>query len=808
MTEPRAGRGIPLSAVLVLAAVVLSGTGNSGCSSDRGGRETSASSGPASAWTRVDAQSPRLNLVLLTLDTTRRDHLSCYGFPKPTTPNLDRLAAEGILFENPIGPVPVTLAAHSTMMTGLYPFQHGVRNNGSFVLADSFRTLAETLKSQGYATGAVAGAFPVDHRFGLAQGFDSYDDHFPPLSLESRGEVSRDAREVTRLALAWVKQHQNGPFFLWAHYYDPHEPYAPPEPFRSKFPGDPYAGEVAYMDSQIGELVEGLRAQGLLEKTVFLVVGDHGEGLGDHVELTHTVFIYGSTQNVPMIARFPKAGPFGGKEWHGKKVAGMVGLTDLYATAVNALGLPQSLVPARAGQSLLPMVEGRSGGHDWVYMESLVPRLENWAADLRGIEEDGWKYIRTPRPELYNLAKDPGEKRNLASEEQARLSAMEAKLKSVLQGEPGTVTENAMDAETMEKLRSLGYISGTAAPTANAPTADAKDMIWIPMALARAQRLDAEYRPAEALAAVDSVLAAHPRTRLALGLRAACLSRLGRGTEALQAYDQALAECRGCSDELRLLQEQASACLSAGRTDEALKRVRDLIAIHPKEPGLRLILGDALQTKKDYEGAGAAFREESSLSPNEPLPWVKLGVAESARGRSAEAEAAFRKALALNPNYPDALVLLADLLDRGGRGSDAAPLLDQALAFNPSHPGANLAKGKLLAKRGDREGAIRLFKTGLQSSPNEPILLLELGNVYTGMNRNDEAAQCYRSAIATGRAQQGVYANLGVVYAQMGRMQDAIAQWETALKLDPSGSAAAAIRSNLERAKRQAGGGR
>ncbi len=242
-------------AVGVLIAALLLAAIPGGPARDRA---EAAFPGRAVDWAPVTTGSPPLNLILLSLDTTRRDHLSCYGFSKPTTPNLDRLAAEGILFEDSFTPVPVTLAAHATMLTGLYPYQHGVRNNGSYVLPAKAVTLAEILKQRGYSTGAVLGAFPLDHRFGLDQGFDSYDDHFPP-ELRDADTAQRSGAEVSRLALEWLDSHKSGPFFLWAHYFDAHAPYRPIEPFKSRFPGDPYSAEVAAMDAAIGDLMSGLQ---------------------------------------------------------------------------------------------------------------------------------------------------------------------------------------------------------------------------------------------------------------------------------------------------------------------------------------------------------------------------------------------------------------------------------------------------------------------------------------------------------------------------------------------------------------------
>ena len=763
-----------------------------------------ATAAPAPAqtdpWAPATAASPPLNLILLSLDTTRQDYLSCYGFAQATTPNLDRLAAEGILFRDATTPVPITLPAHATMLTGLYPFEHGVRNNGSFVVPPEATTLAELLKEQGYATGAVMGAFPLESRFGLAQGFDFYDDRFASASAALEGEFTqRPAAEVTRVGREWIAK-QTGPFFLWCHYYDPHAPYRPVEPHASKFPADAYAGEIAAMDAAIGDLISDLRTRGLLERTVIIAAGDHGEGLGEHEERTHTIFIYATTQRVPFIVRLPSSGPFGGAAWRGKKVDGLVNLVDLMPTAWNALGLPQTALPAMTGQSLLPLVQGAARPREWVYHETLVPSLEYGASDLRGLETADWKYIRAPREELYHLRKDPHELKNLAEKEKAQVRTMQAQLAEVIRGEAGA-SPRTVDAETAERLRSLGYLGGTADLSGGGPKADPKDIAWVYESINQAQTLAALRQNAAALRLIDSVLTAHPQAPLAQRLKGTYLTRLGRGAEAVKVYDEILAACHNCPDETRQRQERASALFTAGRAPDALREVRDLRARAPREQGLWLLEGEILEAQKDVAGARTAYAKEAELYPREPLPQVKLGNLELARGRKAEAEKAYRRALEINPRYSDALVMLADLLDSQGRGAEGTTYTEQAIASNPFHPGANLRRGIDLQKAGRKDEALKHYRTALAGEPGNPTILFQLGTLYREMQRNDDAARAYQQAIATGQAPQGAYSNLGVLHAMQGRLTEAVKLWEEGLRREPNGPAAEAIKSNLARAK-------
>jgi len=796
-----------------LAALLLAFCGCAGDDSgsaskgdrSRGGASPTASGAASAGWTAVEPGAPPFNLVLLSLDTTRQDRLSCYGFAKKTTPRLDRLAEEGAKFANALTPVPVTLPSHATMLTGLYPFQHGVRHNGTYVLADSFPTLAELLHARGYATGAVLGAFPVDHRFGLAQGFGSYDDRFPPRTA-NEDAAQRPAAEVTRLACQWVGEHEGGPFFLWAHYYDPHAPYHPIEPFRSRFTGDAYAGEVAAMDDAIGALLDFLAERRLLERTIVIVAADHGEGLGDHQEPTHSTFIYGSTQSVPFIVRLPDAGAFRGKSWRGREVEDLACLTDILPTAWNALGFARAELPRVAGKSLLPAIAGSGSGHEWIYHETLVPDLDFGLSELRGLQSASWKYIRAPQPEIYQLERDPGELENLADRETERLQSMERQLQEVLIEDRSAFTPSALDEVALEKLRSLGYLQGER--SAAKPRVDPKELTGVGRATARAQALADAHRTEQALQVLDSLLVSRPETRLALRLRANYLLRLERGAEALEAYERALADCAGCPDEFRLLQEQASAYAAAGRPDEALQRTRLLIAARPEEQGLHLQLGEILEQQGDRDAAIAAWREEARLFPREALPLVKIGMAESARTRMREAEAAYRSALAVAPRDADALVALSQFLSDTGRAAEAGPLVDQALAADPGHPGAHYRKAWLLRSSADRGRALDHYAILLRAEPENAKLLFEVGTLYAEMRRNDEARRSYEAAVRTGNAPAGAYANLGQLAGEAGRLEEAMRWWRQALERRPDEQQAAIIRANLAKAEEMMRAGR
>lgn len=776
-------------------------------------------------WTTVPlaaAGAERLNVILLTLDTTRPDRFHSYGYPEAVTPVFDKLASEGVQFDQARTSVPVTLPAHTSILTGLYPFQHGVRNNGTFVAPERLRTMAELLKEQGYATGAILGAFPVDHRFGLNQGFDHYDDAFPVSSVRRESDTAqRIAGDVSRLSLEWIDsiaQHAgpnsgNGagsgagsrgekPFFLWAHYFDPHFPYAPPEPFRTRFAADPYEGEIAYMDAEVGHLIDGLAARGLLEKSIIVALADHGESLGEHDEMTHSIFIYNSTQHIPLWIRLPNAGVFAAPAYRGAKIASLVSHVDVLPTVWNALGLARETLPPVAGMSLLPVIAAAAPGHDWVYHETKVPELEYGASDLRALESSAFKYIRAPRPELYDERTDPKELNDLSARETKRVKGYEGDLGALLLGDAGASAQVTMDAETIEKLRSLGYLAGASAPAKHeGPPVDPKDMIWAYEAINAARNKTSEHRPAEALAIVDSVLKRYPNDETAKRIRASCLMRLNRGPEAKAAYDTLLADCQGCADELTLLRNRALAALAAGDLDDAEARIDGLLSTHPKEPGFHLMHSQLLSARGKYDEAAEAIRAELALYPDDTNAWVSLGDLERSRNRQDAAEKAYREALKRNAYLAPALAALSEILSKSGREAAARGMVEQALAADPSHPGTQFRKAYFLAQDGKFDQAAALYQSALASDPENPVGLYNLGNVYRKLGRYPQAVECYARALRGGRAPIEVYVNFGLSLIEMRKTAEGIKIWEDAVLRFPSDPSVPRIRENIERAQ-------
>ncbi len=551
------------------------------------------------------------NVLLITLDTTRADHLGCYGYEAADTPTLDGLAGEGILFADAVTAYPMTLPSHASILTGLYPPNHGVRDNGEYRLSDEHTTLAEVLQGQGYETAAFISAFVLDARYGLDQGFDTFDGSVDPTtSVVLTDHINeRSATRVTDAFLEWLHGRDHAPpFFAWVHYFDPHQPYRAPEPYSSHFPRRPYDAEMAYMDSQIARLLRGVEEEGLKEKTLFIVVGDHGEGLGDHKESTHGVFIYGSVMRVPLIVSCP--GLFRGPHVVDDAVVSTV---DVFPTVVELLGL--ALAPPGDGISLLAAHQHRDRA---VYMECVTPYLDSGWAPLFGLRRHDDKYILAPRREYYDLLSDPGELNNLYVNPPALLvgarDALAAGLDGMLAKWP-TVQEVAdmamtLDAEALARLEELGYVGNTS-PDESLITLDPKDMMPI----------------------MDKIL------------EAKALMRQGRNEQALVAIKEAAA---GSPRDRTVLHQIARIYIVLGRTQEAEEALREFLAIRPRAQA-QVLLAQILIADRRFDEANNLLLQARTLEPELGMIYIAHGDFSAAKGRLRQARDSYLNAQKVDP---------------------------------------------------------------------------------------------------------------------------------------------------------------
>ena len=410
-------------------------------------------------------RSPRrdsrpLSVVVITIDTLRPDHLRCYGDSQIDTPTFDQIAKSGVLFENGVTQTPLTPPSHASIFTGLNPPAHHVRDTGGFILSRSTPTLAAILQARGWDTAAFVSSAVLKKRFGFDHGFDVYDDQMPHpgKGQEYLEDAERRAGDTVDRAIRWLDGRTDKPFLLWVHLYDPHTPYNPPQPFSDQYRGRPYDGEIAYVDHELGRLMKSLQSKSP-ERTLVAVLSDHGESLGEHGEYSHGVFLYDSTLRIAFLLAGPgvPAGP---------RVKPQARTVDLLPTLLDLMAIPPP--QGIEGVSLVPFFSGKDADTYVSYAETLFPRINLGWAEIRGIRTNRWKYIRAPRPELYDLGNDPGETRNVIADHPAEVRKFEAQIKAVTRTAGAEKVETAMmDDRTLAQLQSLGYTSGFSARSYN-----------------------------------------------------------------------------------------------------------------------------------------------------------------------------------------------------------------------------------------------------------------------------------------------------------------------------------------------------
>jgi len=657
---------------------------------------------------REGRRTARPNVLLVTIDTVRADHLGVYGYRDAETPNLDRLAREGLRFDEAISAVPLTLPSHATILSGLLPPHHGLRNNGAGSFPAARETLATRFSAAGYRTGAFVGSYVLDHRFGLARGFDRYDDEIArDPSAGGPLEAERPGREVVDRALAWLGENDSRPFFAWIHLYDAHAPYDPPEPFRSRHPGKPYDGEVAAVDFQVGRLLDWLDRARAEKTTLVAVAADHGESLGEHGELTHGFFVYEPTLRVPLILR-------GARLAAGRVVATPVSLVDLAPTLAGLAGSPLTGAPDGRDLSSNLLRGGEPSAAD-LYSETEYPRIFGWSG-LAAIRRKSLKYIESPKPELYDLARDPKESRSLADPGAPRADL--AAVVAAFRREAAVPEKPAGDRESAAKLASLGYISGSPSPAPRGALRDPKDVIG---AFRRFE--DAHWdlvggRVEPARQKLLEALRSDPDNPVFLDSLGLAYRRLGDFPAAIRIYRRAVELSPGDADTRYDL---AVTLKEAGRIDEALAAARDALVHDASRPDALDILGIALLAKGKPEEALEQFDRAAALDPRDARTRNNRGNVLRELNRPGEAEAAYREAIALAPRYADPWNGLGALQVEGRRFGEAVASFDRAIALAPDEHEARLNRGIALEMAGDlgaAESAYRDFLAAAGTDPN------------------------------------------------------------------------------------------
>lgn len=615
--------------------------------------------------------SPRKkNLLLITIDTLRADYLGCTGNAMVRTPAIDGLSRTGVIFSRAIASVPLTLPSHGSILTGTYPLFHGVRDNAVYRLTDDNLTLAEMLGEKGYRTGAIVASNVLDSGTGFDQGFAFYDDDLRDPMGKGLTIPERRAEEVTGLAERWLEEYGSDPFFLWLHYFDPHAPYLPPPPYDGLFPLSPYAGEVSYVDASIGNLLDYMKNTGLFHNTLIVLCSDHGEGLGDHGESTHGVFLYSSTVRIPIILACP------GMIEGGRMIEQQVREIDILPTVLDLLRIEK---PAGLdGQSLVPLLEGKTLGPLPCYLESEYPENAFGWSRLTGLRTDRYVYIEAPRPELYDLEADEAELFNILDALPDTAEVLRKELAKAI-AEKGhrdfvEAPRYEPDQETLERLRSLGYVSG--GPGGSQEKPDPKDMVSVLAGIENTLRLMGVGEPDSALALLDSL--GRGRTQgtsvLLASLASDILTRMGRYEEAANTILSMLTTDPSYVEGYENL---ASLYMRLGRDEKVGEVLAKLLQMRPDGLKGNYLMGSLLLKEGKPEQAILFLEKAKQVNPRSGMVRYLLASAYAGTRELGKAEREARAALETlpggeEPPWAAALRSLLETLEASGQAPGEA----------------------------------------------------------------------------------------------------------------------------------------
>ncbi|HEX7708290.1 MAG TPA: sulfatase-like hydrolase/transferase, partial [Thermoanaerobaculia bacterium] len=648
----------------------------------------------------IPAASAETPIFIISIDTLRSDRLPMYGYSGVATPHLDSLRNDGILYEHAYAHTPLTLPSHASMFTGLLPAEHGVRDNIGFPLGEEMPTIAEVLRDRGYATGAAVSAWVLRKATGMDRGFEMYDDSVEVLSRQARmiGNIQRDGAATTKVATEWIVKQQK-PVFFFLHLYDPHTPYAPPEPYLSRYT-DRYDGEIAYTDSVVGEFLQSLKSAGLYDKSLIIFLSDHGEGLNDHGEEEHGMFLYREVIQVPLVVKMP------GQKFAGEKVTAPVQLIDLVPTIVERTGIPFGV--ELPGRSLLSFLNDKSPERRLIYSETYYPRFHFGWADQHSLIDGEKHYIHSTKPELFDLAKDFRETTNILEQDRRTYFAMRTAIEPLIRE---AETPSAIDPEDAAKLAALGYLGSTVQTKPGEILPDPKDHLdtFRDVSVAYLHYRDKKYE--EALKVIDRLLGQNPRILDLHDLKSKVLTRLGRPAEAIEAgkdglrlSPQATHIAIGLAN-LMLDQRQfddarqhAELALKAdpGQAHDILARIfieqKDLVraeqearlAIESDSDRIASLMTMARVEREQGKLEAALQRLDDALARKKADRDVAMlhflrGDVLARIGRPEEAEREFLREIELFPEDPPAYKSLTLLLVVDGRVAEATELIRQLI---------------------------------------------------------------------------------------------------------------------------------
>jgi arylsulfatase A-like enzyme/Tfp pilus assembly protein PilF len=774
-----------------------------------------------SSCSRHSSPQKQPNLLLITIDTLRADHLGCYGDSQVQTPYIDRLAREGVLFTQAFTPVPITLPSHVSIFTGDYPPSHGVRNNGTFILNPSAITLTEVLKQNGYRTEAVVSSYTLDSCFGLDQGFEFYDDDFSQnQSGPSILHNERIGGETTQRALQWLDQHHQEKFFLWLHYFDPHADYNPPEPFHTRYRKNLYDGEIAYTDQCLGKVLDKLDQLHLLDQTLIVLTADHGEGLGDHKERTHGFFIYDSTLRVPLIFRYPA-------RFHSHRtVKSLVRTIDIMPTILEALSVPMSMPVsmaaeggaagngaaegaagnAVAGNGAAGDGAGKNGAADRtagngagvsgaagkmaggnrtemlkmqgvslfsaanidqevlnldLYCESLYPRLNHNLSPLFGLRTRDWKYVEAPRPELYQLRSDPAEIHNLFADQAGQPGQQQPGQQPDQPGQPQG-EDGKLKSRLAEIRKSFAdFHAGSATRT----------------------QLSAEQR--QKLQSLGYVWNSSTG-KCSTGNSNTESGAMENGTVgADEGKGKALADPKDYVAVVNQADEGLS-YYAKGQFVEAAEIFHNVLKINPADTSTHFMMGLVYEKQQKVDMAIREYQEVVRLDPTYFDARRQLGALYAQGGDLDRGVAELQEAIRLNPNNKEALNLLGGLHIWKQKFKEAETEIQRALTLDPNFADAHFNMGLLYSRSKSLDRALNEFQTALRIKPGYQTIHAELGDLYLMTGKPDQAAGELQKAVQLQPDQAKLRVHLGIAYYSLNKQEQAIMEIQKSLTLDPN----------------------
>lgn len=678
------------------------------------------------------------NILLISIDTCRADYLSCYGYPVQTTPNIDKLAQEGILFSNAYTPAPLTLPAHSSMFTGTIPPYHGVHDNGNR-LNQSNVTIAEMMGRKGFTTAAFISSFVLHSAFGLNKGFDCYNERLEKSSPVFAGTDQRKAEDTNSDAFDWLNKHKSERFFLFLHYYDPHFKYDPPEPYASKFQYNLYAGEIAYVDHCIGQVIMKLKDLDLYDSTLVIITSDHGEMLGEHKEDTHGYFVYQSAVKIPLIFSFSD-------NLKAKKIDEHVGLIDIVPTICSIFGMdvPNQIQGVDLSGYFGEKKQGVTDRH--LYFESLTPTKYN-ANPLLGLVANAWKYIQTTRPELYNLVENPSETNNLIQKQPHRARFLKDRLKQTLEESVRVENSNSgseLSDEHRKRLESLGYLATTTVTEDfdfDQNKEDPKDLIDFFAQEMKVRPLIRRKKYTQAKIIVEKMIAERPQNFVPYELLAEICQEQADYTETIHYLYEALRLQPDNSATFtnmyvaRLHKNLAYALQHQGNIDEAARHFSDALEMNPEDAEVHYNLGNILIRLSRTTEAISHYSEALRINPRLAEAHNNLAGILLNQGRFKEAINHYSEALRLNPTDAEIHNNLGFIMARQSRVAEAIRHYTEALRINPGFAEAHNGLGVVLANQGRIPEAISHFSEAVRINPHDAKAQNNLKNALSAQSR-------------------------------------------------------------------------